>query len=84
MSYRKYYVHCLARTVASSAPMITPLTPLVRDAFLDPALSLLPDLDNYRDGLEYLIPSSLLWGSAASIPSILPDAPFSSPFVSAI
>jgi Transposase DDE domain len=26
---------------------------LVRDAFLDPALSLLPTLDHYRDGLDY-------------------------------
>jgi hypothetical protein len=53
MNYRKYDVHCLVRTVDSSAPMITPLTPLVRDAFLDPALNLLPGLDTYRDRLDY-------------------------------
>ncbi len=33
--------------------MSTPLSPLVRDAFLDPALSLLPGLDHYRDHLAY-------------------------------
>jgi hypothetical protein len=29
------------------------MSPLIRDAFLEPALSLLPTLDNYRDGLDY-------------------------------
>ena len=29
------------------------MNPLVRDAFLEPALSLLPSLDNYRDGLDF-------------------------------
>jgi hypothetical protein len=62
MSYRKYYVHCLAHTVDSSAPMITPLTPLVRDAFLDPALNLLPGLDTYRDGLDYSDPEFITLG----------------------
>ena len=33
--------------------MSTPPTPLVRDAFLDPAFSLLSGLDHYRDGLDY-------------------------------
>ena len=33
--------------------MNTPLIPLVRDAFLDPALKVLPGLDHYRDGLDY-------------------------------
>jgi Transposase DDE domain len=29
------------------------MSPLIRDAFLEPALSLLPTLDNYRDDLDY-------------------------------
>lgn len=33
--------------------MSTSLTPLVLDAFLDPALSLLSGLDHYRDDLDY-------------------------------
>jgi len=29
------------------------MSPLIRDAFLDPALSLIATLDNYRDGLDF-------------------------------
>jgi hypothetical protein len=29
------------------------MNPLIRDALFDPALSLIPTLDNYRDGLDF-------------------------------
>src|ERR1700693_4529948 len=47
--FRSLCVPILSDSIDSLAPMNL----LIRDAFLEPALSLLPTLDNYWDGLDY-------------------------------
>lgn len=42
--------------------MTTPIIPLVRDAFLQPALDLLPGLDKYREELDYSDPEFIALG----------------------
>src|SRR3954454_10998086 len=45
--------YLVVHSLSSSINCLAPMSPLIRDAFLEPALSLLPTIDNYRDGLDY-------------------------------
>lgn len=60
------------------------MNPLIRDAFLEPALSLLATLNNYRDGLDFSDAEFLTLGVRRINTFIPQDARFSSRLVNAM